>query len=162
MREWLGQKHPHQKEVWTVVVQQQMKDYADFVRKVRAEGTAFDIELAEASDHDTATKHIPNSDAGWTRLYCLGKMRVWAIRRYNELDAMWDNTQRYTELMYQLFGETINWPSEHINDLGNDLAQHLEQHRGNPEDDDEPADLGIGQYMFQERRQRSFILNHTS
>ena len=110
-----------------VVVQQQMKDYADFVKKVRAEWAAFDIELAQASDRDTATKNIPNSEASSrrTRLYCLAGMRVWAIRRYNELDVMWDNTQRYTELMYQLFGETINWPSENIKDLGNDLAQQL-------------------------------------
>ena len=144
MREWLGHKHPHQKEVWTVVVQLQMKDYADFVRKVRAEGTAFYIKFAEASDHVTATTHSPSSDAFWTRLYCLADMRVWAIRRYNELDVMWDNTQWYTELMCQLFGETINWPSENIKDLGNDLAQQLAEHRGNPEDDAEGVDFGWG------------------
>ena len=146
MREWLGHKNAHQKEVLMVVVQQQMKDYADFVKKVRAEWAAFDIELAQASDRDTSTKNIPNSEASWlpTRLYCLANMRVWAIRRYNELDVMWDNTQWYTELMCQLFGETINWPSENIKDLGNDLAQQLAEHRGNPEDDAEGVDFGWG------------------
>ena len=50
---------------------------------------------------------------------------------------MWDNTQRYTELMYRLFGETVNWPTEDIDSLGADVAVHLEAYRGHPDDDDE-------------------------
>ena len=52
-REWLGNRNACQKALWTVVVYQQMNDYADFVMKVRAEQTEFYGALDEALDLDT-------------------------------------------------------------------------------------------------------------
>ena len=144
-REWLGDKNAYQKAVWTVLVQQQMKDYADFLEKLRVEWHDFDTELEEAWEHGTATAHIPNSAAGRAPTTLLGKMRVCARQRYEQLEAMWDNTQRYTELMYRLFGETVNWPTEDIDSLGADVAVHLEAYRGHPDDDDEGGEPWIRQ-----------------
>lgn len=144
-REWLGDKNAYQKEVWTVLVQQQVKDYADFLEKLRVEWHDFDTELKEAWEHGTATAHIPNSAAGRAPTTLLGKMRVCARQRYEQLEAMWDNTQRYTELMYRLFGETVNWPTEDIDSLGADVAVCLEAYRGHPDDDDEGGEPWIRQ-----------------
>ena len=68
-----------------------------------------------------------------------------ARQRYEQLEAMWDNTQRYTELMYRLFGETVNWPTEDIDSLGADVTVHLEAYRGHPDDDDEGGEPWIRQ-----------------
>ena len=122
-----------------------MRDYADFLEKLRVEWHDFDTELKEAWEHGTATAHIPNSAAGRAPTTLLGKMRVCARQRYEQLEAMWDNTQRYTELMYRLFGETVNWPTEDIDSLGADVAVHLEAYRGHPDDDDEGGEPWIRQ-----------------
>ena len=84
-REWLGDKNTYQKAVWTVLVQHQMKDHADFLEKLRVEWDDFDTELKEAWEHGTATAHIPNSDAGRAPTRLLGKMRVCARQRYEQL-----------------------------------------------------------------------------
>jgi hypothetical protein len=155
-REWLGNRNACQKALWTVVVYQQMNDYADFVMKVRAEQTEFYGALDEALDLDAATMHIPNSDASRVATTLLRQMRVWADQRYKDLESMWDNTQRYTELMYRLFEELIDWPPENINDLGNDLAEDLELIRGNPDEGDADDDQWIREYIAHEREQRTF------
>ena len=148
-REWLGNVNAHQKAVWMVLVHQQMKDYADFLEKVWAEWAQFDTAVAEALEHDTATLHIPNSDTSRVPTRLLGQMRVWAYRRFEQLETMWDNTQRYTELMYRLFEELIKWPSEEINSLTADVAENLEAHRGHPDDDDADSDPWIRQHIEQ-------------
>ena len=148
-REWLGNVNAHQKAVWMVIVHQQMKDYADFLEKVWAEWAQFDTAVAEALEHDAATLHIPNSDTSRVPTRLLGQMRVWAYRRFEQLETMWDNTQRYTELMYRLFEELIKWPSEEINSLTADVAENLEAHRGHPDDDDADSDPWIRQHIEQ-------------
>jgi hypothetical protein len=132
-----------------VLVHQQMKDYAAFVEKVWAEWAQFTTAVAQAVEYDTATVHIPNSDTSRVPTRLLGQMRVWAHQRFAQLETMWDNTHRYTVLMYRLFEELIKWPSEEINSLTADVAENLEAHRGHPDDDDADSDPWIRQPIEQ-------------
>ena len=138
-KEWLPEQNAYQRAVWTVFVHHEIKDDAEFLEKLRVDWDDYGSELEAACQQRTATVDIPDSDISRVPITLPGKMRVSRRLAYQQLNARWDTIQRYTELMYQFFGETINWPTEEINSLACDLA-HLESFRALSEDDGSDGD----------------------
>ena len=139
-KEWLPEQNAYQRAVWTVFVHHEIKDYAEFLEKLRVDWDDFEKELEAACEQRTAAVDIPDSDISRVPITLPGKMRVSRRLAYQQLNTRWDTIQRYTELMYQFFGETINWPTEEINSLACDLAAHLDSFRALSEDDGSDGD----------------------
>jgi hypothetical protein len=139
-KEWLPDQNAYQRAVWTVFVQHEIKDYAEFLEKLRVDWDDFEKELEAACEQRTAAVDIPDSDISRVPITLPGKMCVSRRLAYQQLNTRWDTIQRYTELMYQFFGETINWPTEEINSLACDLAAHLDSFRALSEDDGSDGD----------------------
>ena len=69
-KEWLPEQNAYQRAVWTVFVHHEIKDYAEFLEKLRVDWDDFEKELEAACEQRTAAVDIP---LAVFRLHCRGR-----------------------------------------------------------------------------------------